>query len=185
MNEPNKSKDNFELFLARHLKRHVCFVEEGKKGFSRVVRRGDVFFHSLWKYKSFFLAFVLLSTLTTTFASSTSLRDPTYSEVQQFVAADKTDSSPYIIGSYTCANFAADFRSNALRAGYECGVVFLYFHDNTRHAINGFNSTDKGLVFVEPQSDVFVDVAVGKRYQTEKNISPFKNDILTGYYIDW
>jgi hypothetical protein len=183
--EPNKSRDKFELFLARHLKRHVRFVQEGKKGFSRLVRRGNILFCSLWKYRSFVLAFVLLSTLTTTFGSSPSFRDPTYSEAQQFVNADNTDRNPYIIGSYTCVNFAADFRSNALRSGYECGIVFLYFPDNTRHAINGFNTTDKGLVFVEPQSDIFVNVTVGKRYQTERITSSFKNDTVMGYYVDW
>jgi hypothetical protein len=180
-----QSKGKFELFLARHLKGDVHFASKGENRVSVIVRKGRILAHDLWKNRSFILTFALLVTLAATFASSASFRNPTYFEVQQFVASDNTDSHPYVIGSYTCANFAADFRSNALRAGYECGITFLYFPDNASHALNCFNTTDKGFVFVEPQSGKFVNVTVGKSYQTEKIMSPFYNDTVVRYYIDW
>jgi len=101
------------------------------------------------------------------------------------VASDETDSHPYTKGSYTCADFAAAFRSNALGAEYECGIAFLYFPDNTCPALNCFNTTDRGLVFVEPQSYKFVNVEIGKSYQTEKNTSPVSNNTVIWYYVDW
>ncbi len=180
-----RTKDIFESFLAEHLKRHFYPAAKGERRASIIVRTGRVLVLGLWKYKSFVLAFVLLSSLTTTFVSSARLRNPTYFEAQQLLASDKTDSHLYIIGSYTCANFAADLRSNALRAGYDCGIAFLYFPDNTSHALNCFNTTDKGLVFVEPQTDKFVNVTVGKSYQTEKITLPFFNDTVVRYYVDW
>ena len=118
INEP-KIKDKYELFWARHLKRNIYFASEEQKRVNVIVRKGRILVRKLWKYWGFFLAFILLATLTATFASSATLRNPTYFEAQQFVASDKTDSHPYVKGSYTCADFAADFRSNALGAGYE------------------------------------------------------------------
>jgi hypothetical protein len=188
VNEP-KVKDKYELFWARHLKRNVHFASKGQKRVNAIIRKGRMLVRKLWKHGSFVLAFILLATLTATFASSAAPtnppRNPTYFEAQQFVASDKTASHPYVKVSYTCADFAADFRSNALGAGYECGIAFLYFPDNTCHALNCFNTTDKGLVFVEPQSDKFVNVTVGKSYHIEKSVSPVHNDTVMWYYVDW
>ena len=180
-----RSREKYGLFLARHLNEPIHFAAGRERRFSSITRKGSKLVHSLWKYKSFILAFALLITLTATFARGTSLRNPTFFEAQQFVASDNTASHPYIVGSYTCGNFAADFRSNALRAGYECGIAFLYFPDDTSHALNCFNTTDKGLIFVEPQSNKFVSVTVGVSYQTEKITLPFYNDTVMRYYVDW
>lgn len=186
VNEP-KSKEKYELFWAQRLKGNTYFVPKGQKRVNVIVRKGRILIQALWKYWSFILALVLLATATATFASSAipALRNPTYFEAQQFVASDRTASHPYINGSYTCADFATDFRSNALGAGYECGIAFLYFPDNTCHALNCFNTTDKGLIFVEPQLDNFVDVTVGKSYLTGINLQPFYNDTVMWYYVDW
>jgi hypothetical protein len=186
LNEP-KSKEKYELFWTQHLKVNTYFVPKGQKRVNMIVRKGRILIQALWKYWSFILALVLLATVTATFASSAipTLRNPTYFEAQQFVTSDKTARHTYINGSYTCADFATDFRSNALGAGYECGIAFLYFPDNTCHALNCFNTTDKGLVFVEPQLDNFVDVTVGKSYQIGINLPPFYNDTVMWYYVDW
>jgi hypothetical protein len=183
----SKSTDKYDFFWARHMKGNTCFAAKGQKRVNMIARKGHILIHGLWKHRSFILASVLLATLIVTFANSatTTLRNPTYFEAQQFVASDKTASHPYINGSYTCSNFAADFRNNALGAGYGCGIAFLYFPDTTCHAINCFNTTDKGLVFVEPQSDKFVNVTIGESYQTEKSLSPFYNDTVMWYYVDW
>jgi len=185
VNEP-KSRNNFEVFWAQHLKGHIHFAAREKTRVNRIVRKGRFFVQGLWKYWSFVLAFVFLAALVATFASGTSLRSPTYLEAQQFMALDKTDSHLYVKGSYTCANFAADFRSNAVRAGYECGCVFVYFQDNSSHELNCFITTDRGLLFVEPQLDKFVNVTVGKSYQIGNfSVLPISNDTVLRYYIDW
>jgi hypothetical protein len=181
----SKSRDNFEVFLAQHLKGYVYFAARGETRVNRIVRKGRVSAQGLWKCLSFVLSVVLLVTLAATLASSVSLRNPTYLEAQQFIASDKTDSHPYVEGSYTCANFAGDFRRSAFRAGYECGYVFVYFPETRSHVLNCFNTTDKGLVFVEPQWNRFVNISVGKSYLNGNFISPVYNDTVLWYYVDW
>ena len=91
-----------------------------------------------------------------------SLRDPTYREALQFVRSDQTDRNEYN-QTYTCFNFASDFVNNALREGYGCAYVVIEFPD-AEHAVVGFNTVDKGLVFIEPQNDEPVTLTVGQPY---------------------
>jgi hypothetical protein len=183
----NESRNlgDFEMLLAQHLKEPIYFVAPGLSRVNRIVRKGDFFAHGLWKYWSCFLSIILLATLAITLVSSVNLRNPTYLETQQFITLDKTESHKYIEESYTCINFATDFRNNALRAGYECDYVFVYFPDSRSHVLNCFNTTDKGLVFVEPQLDCFVNLTVGRSYLNASIISLSYNDTVLGYYIDW
>lgn len=91
------------------------------------------------------------------------IRDPTYQEVLIFISEDKTDENEYIPGKYTCLNFAADFKNNAFQAGYRCGFVEIEFPE-AAHAIVCFNTTDQGLIFIEPQTDEIVTLSVGEFY---------------------
>jgi hypothetical protein len=90
------------------------------------------------------------------------LRDPTYREALQFIGSDETDRNQYN-QSYRCTNFADDFMNNAFRAGYRCGYVTIEFLD-INHAIVCFNTSDNGLIFIEPQSDEIVALATEKPY---------------------
>jgi len=180
-----KSWDNFDVFLVHHIKENIYSATRVETIVSRVARKGRILAEDLWKCRSLFLAIILLVTLASTFASSATLRNPTFLEAQQFVSTDKTDSHLYVEGSYTCANFASDFRRNAQGAGYECGYVYLYFPDEQSHVLNCFNTTDKGIVFVEPQWDKFVNVTAGKPYFNDTTASLVYNDTVLWYYIDW
>ena len=93
------------------------------------------------------------------------LRDPTYEEALQFIRSDQTDKSQYS-QSYTCINFANDFRNNALNEGYRCGYVAIEFGE-TSHAIVCFNTSDNGLIFIEPQTDEIVTLATEQSYLGE------------------
>lgn len=117
------------------------------------------------------------------------LRDPTYGEALQFIESDQTDENPYKEEEYTCSNFAADFKSNALKAGYRCGYV-LVFGPDWNHALNCFNTTDCGLIFVEPQEDVILTLAIGQPYwDRTRYASPLAgsgyNDTVTSFLINW
>jgi hypothetical protein len=90
------------------------------------------------------------------------LRDPTYKEAVQFIRSDQTDKNQYN-QSYTCINFADDFRNNALNEGYRCGYVAIEFGE-TSHAIVCFNTSDNGLIFIEPQSDEIVTLTTEQPY---------------------
>jgi hypothetical protein len=180
-----KSIDGFEIFLTQHLKRQIHPPVRAETRINRIVRKARILTQKSIKYWTLGLLIVLLVTLGGTLASNASPKNPTYVEAQQFVESDKTSSHSYQEGSYTCANFAGEFRHNALRAGYECGYVFVYFPDAKSHVLNCFNTTDEGLVFVEPQWDKFVNVTVGNPYLNENEISPAYNDTILWYYIEW
>ena len=90
------------------------------------------------------------------------LRDPTYDEAIAFINSDKTDENEYT-QDYVCYDFTADFDSNAFQVGYRCGFVYIEFTDSA-HSIACFNTTDRGLIYIEPQNDEIVDIAVGQIY---------------------
>jgi FtsZ-binding cell division protein ZapB len=88
--------------------------------------------------------------------------DPTYDEAVAFINSDKTNENDWG-PDYVCYDFTADFNGNAAQAGYRCGFVYIEFSDSA-HAIACFNTTDSGLIYIEPQTDEIVDVAVGQSY---------------------
>ena len=90
------------------------------------------------------------------------LRDPTYEEAVAFINSDVTDLNPYT-QSYVCYDFTKDFIANAQNEGYRCGFVYMEF-SSSAHAIACFNTVDQGLIYVEPQNDQLVSVAVGQPY---------------------
>jgi hypothetical protein len=102
------------------------------------------------------------------------LRDPTYKEAVQFIRSDQTDKNQYN-QSYTCVNFANDFRDNALNEGYRCGYVAIEFGE-TNHAIVCFNTSDNGLIFIEPQTDEIVALTPEQ---------PYLGEIILRFSITW
>ena len=88
--------------------------------------------------------------------------DPTYDEAIAFIDSDTTDENEYT-SEYNCYDFTSDFNSNAAQTGYRCGFVYIEFAYSA-HAIACFNTTDAGVIFVEPQNDQIVDVALGETY---------------------
>ncbi len=128
---------------------------------------------------------IVLSVVTihTSYPSTLELRDPNYQEALQFIKLDQTDKSLYKKGEYTCANFATDFRKNALKTGYRCGYVLVFLADCT-HALNCFNTTDKGFVFVEPQEDEIITLTIGQPYWSGTRLRSY-NDTVTSYLIYW
>ncbi|UCE15317.1 MAG: hypothetical protein JSV12_05395 [Candidatus Bathyarchaeota archaeon] len=142
--------------------------------------------------KSRKLAFCIILILlgaTVALASSQSgsreLRDPIYQEVIQFIESDQTDRNLYKEEEYVCSNFAKDFQDNAFKAGYRCGYVLAFTHD-LAHALNCFNTTDHGLIFVEPQEDEIVKPTIGEPYWNRtKYRAPSYNDTVTSFLVTW
>lgn len=134
----------------------------------------------------------LLGTITvqTSYPSSyIELNNPTYIEALQFTESDQTDKNLYKDQTYTCANYAADFKTNAGKAGYKCGYVRVLFADSS-HALNCFNTTDHGLIFIEPQLDELVTLTRGKPYWDRTRYVPqygnrIYDDTVSGFLIEW
>lgn len=81
-------------------------------------------------------------------------KNPTYQEMQEFIISDETDLHLFKEGSYECKQYCFDVIRNARQQGYRAGYVTLSNPLGDDHAIVCFETTDKGLCFVEPQVDV-------------------------------
>lgn len=91
------------------------------------------------------------------------MKDPTYQEMKSFIAADRTDAKEYIVDVYICGDFSADVKMNANKQKIRCAYVVIDYPDSG-HAIVAFNTTDRGIIFIEPQSDEEVNIEVGKNF---------------------
>lgn len=94
------------------------------------------------------------------------LVNPSYSELVQFIVEDHTDSKPYIEENnrFVCTDFADTFINNFREDGYFSCLTVLSFNDGS-HAIVSVNTTDRGLIYVEPQTDsIIYNLNVGENY---------------------
>jgi hypothetical protein len=95
------------------------------------------------------------------------LRDPSYREMREFLARDKTNEREYIKDEYMCHHFSVDVKANSVKEGIRCAYVLIEFPVTspiTAHAIVAFYTTDRGLVFIEPQLDKIANLVIGKSY---------------------
>lgn len=92
------------------------------------------------------------------------IKDPPYRQMMDFIREDRTDKERYIEGEYVCENFSMDVCNNAEEEGIRCAYVSLWFPEGIGHAIVAFNTIDKGLIYIEPQSDELVEPRIGKHF---------------------
>lgn len=92
------------------------------------------------------------------------LRDPGYHEMTDFLKQDETSEREYLGNEYICVDFAADVKANAAEEGLRCAYVVIEYLGETGHAIVAFDTTDRGLVYIEPQFDWEVEPEIGQRY---------------------
>jgi hypothetical protein len=112
------------------------------------------------------------STLQTSYNSMTAgyayvYRDPSWQELKDFLAADTTDANTYIPGVYVCENFSMDVKARAMQQKIHCAYVHVFLRGEVDHAIVAFYTSDRDLVFIEPQTDEEVDLQVGKHYWSQ------------------
>lgn len=78
--------------------------------------------------------------------------EPTWLELKDFLLSDKTDQQPYIEYSYECASYAEEVHNHSEARGIRAAFVAVFFlNDNEGHALNAFQTTDKGLVYINCQ----------------------------------
>jgi hypothetical protein len=75
--------------------------------------------------------------------------DVSWEQVKDFVMNDDTNSHTYIPGSFVCADFAALLHNRAEAAGIKTAYVSVEFAEGPAHALNAFNTTDRGLVYID------------------------------------
>jgi len=92
------------------------------------------------------------------------LRDPSYQEMKDFLEQDDTSEQEYLRNEYICVDFAANVKANAAEEGIRCAYVVIEYLGTNGHAIVAFDTTDRGLVYIEPQFDWDVEPEIGRRY---------------------
>ncbi len=109
--------------------------------------------------------------------------NPSWAELKAFLANDKTDKQLYNYSTFVCGDFAEMLHNNAEASGISAAFVTVilgpcsYYSTSGGHALNAFQTTDKGLVYIDCTSslsanqggnaDKTVDVQVGKQYIPE------------------
>lgn len=103
------------------------------------------------------------------------IKNPTFQEVKDFILEDTTSRNDFVVNEYECRHFATDVNNNAEAAGIRCAFVLLCY-PNGQHAVVGFETTDRGMIYIEPQTDAAIQPEVGGYYQGQKIV-----EILVGW----
>lgn len=102
--------------------------------------------------------------------------DPTYDQLLTFLKADQTDAQPYT-SQYVCSDFAQTLHNNAEATGIRCAWVGCSFTEGVGHAFNEFQTTDKGIVYID-----CTGVPGGETYQ-DKILNCVVGKPLAGEYL--
>jgi hypothetical protein len=171
-------------------------------------------------------------------------KNPTYSQLLNFLKSDKTDQYPYqyvstTLGSYygsaesnvdiesikeiidgtkqqntprICVDFAEMLYNNAEKSGIRCAFISIQLSgytdpynygipSNTGHCLDAFNTTDRGLVYIDDTGisgggpsncDKIVSLKIGNSYIPQSLFPEYGWDstwsnsgIVTSIYITW
>lgn len=114
------------------------------------------------------------------------LHDPSYQEMKTFLASDNSDSKPYSEDQHICTDFTADVVNNANTLGIRCASVYIIYPE-TGHSIVAFDTTDRGVCFIEPQYDKEVTLVAGESYSNLNNFikQGQMDDTIIRWIIIW
>jgi len=104
--------------------------------------------------------------------------NPSWTDLKAFLQSDQSDRRAYVSGKFTCGDFAEMLHNNAEAAGIRAAIVAVELQPagmaegTTNHSLNAFETTDKGLVYIDTTSssqgfyaDKVVSVEIGQEYQ--------------------
>ena len=75
--------------------------------------------------------------------------DPSWEELKEFLRHDDTDEQLYMPGLFVCADFANMLHDRAESLGIRAAYVSVDFVDGPGHAMNAFDTIDKGRVYID------------------------------------
>jgi hypothetical protein len=107
--------------------------------------------------------------------------NPTMAELKAFLKDDHTEDYPGSVPSFVCLNYAVMLHNNAEANGIRCAVVVIAGTASSEgHALDAFQTTDDGLVFVDDTGntqgqdvDKFAEITMG---QEVTEVPVFKSD---------
>ena len=112
---------------------------------------------------------ITLSENVTSNNQTLTLKNPTFEEMRAFILKDTTSRKIFVLNKYECRHFATEVDNSAEATGWRCAFVLLCYKQG-QHAVIAFDTIDRGLVFIEPQTDAAIDVKVGGTYQNQEII---------------
>lgn len=92
------------------------------------------------------------------------LKNPTFQELKDFILKDPLSRKQFVLNEYECRHFATNVVNAAVTEGLMVGFVLLCF-DQGQHGVVAFNTTDRGLIYIEPQTDAAIEPKVGRKYE--------------------
>ena len=108
--------------------------------------------------------------------------NPTYAQLESFMLSDTTDQNTYVPGVYECTDFARDVYNNAEKAGIRTAYVGMVFSvSKIGHALDAFQTTDKGLVFIDCTG---LEAGEAGPSDNDKIVTVKKGDYYTYIYMD-
>lgn len=114
-------------------------------------------------------------------------KNPTLSQLMDFLAKDYTENHSYIARVYDCSQFSRDIHNNAEAAGIRAAEVHVMFKNEfVGHALNAFLTTDYGLVYVDctKSPDKFARVVNKKEYRAVAMTDVSGENIRNEYWWD-
>lgn len=70
-------------------------------------------------------------------------------KVVDFIRTNQANTLPYRADRFKCTEYALRVHDDAEATGIRCALVALRFYKGEGHALNAFQTTDKGLVYVD------------------------------------
>jgi hypothetical protein len=112
-------------------------------------------------------------------------QNPTMAQLLAFLKEDHTEDIPSSEPAFVCLNYAVTLHDNAEANGIRCAVVAIY-GTSVGHAVDAFQTTDGGLVFVDNSGDphgmdAFAKITMG---QEVSKVPVFRSDIYVGVSVD-
>jgi hypothetical protein len=111
--------------------------------------------------------------------------NPTMAELLAFLKEDHTENYLYSYPSFVCTDYAVTLHNNAEANGIRCAYVGIEGTATFGHALNAFQTTDEGLVFVDDTGneygtgiDAFAKVSMG---QEISEVPVFTSDSLVQF----
>lgn len=80
-------------------------------------------------------------------------KTPTWTDVYTFLERDHTNWQEYT-GDHNCEAFAKDLRDASWEQGLHFYRVGVRFENGVGHIFNAVETSDLGIVYIEPQSDM-------------------------------
>jgi len=106
--------------------------------------------------------------------------NPTWDELLLFIYEDDTNTLPYIKDgpeAFVCSDFAESLHNNAEAVAIRAGWVSIDYADGSiGHAVNVFETSDMGLVFIDCTGEL-LKTWDGEGYFYESDIDPFSDRI--------